>query len=112
MRTLLNVEKVQEVLEEEKEKLLKQLQLSSANEQAMGKNPDQMDMALAYNNQDISQALQSAEKKQLIQVEVALQAIKEGNYGRCHHCHQPIPLARLQVMPNATMCVRCQTQYR
>ena len=103
-----NMEMIKQMLEAERERLLEKLQLDAKDEQSVDKNPDQMDIAQAYNNQDISQALQMFEGKQLVQIENALAAIAQDNYGRCQHCHQPIPLERLQVMPNATMCVSCQ----
>ena len=33
--------------------------------------------------------------------------IREGTYGRCDACDQPIGAARLQVMPEAVQCVPC-----
>jgi DnaK suppressor protein len=106
-----NMEMIKQMLETERGKLLEKLQLSSGDEQSVDKNPDQMDIAQAYNDQDISHALQTVEEKQLIQVDIALEAIAQGNYGSCQYCHQPISPERLQVMPNATMCVSCQRLY-
>lgn len=106
-----NMEMIKQMLETEREKLLEQLQLSSGDDQSVDKNPDLMDIAQAYNDQYLSQALQTFEEKQLVQVDIALKAIAQGNYGRCQYCQQPIPLERLQVMPNATMCVGCQRLY-
>ena len=106
-----NMEMIKQMLEAEREKLLEQLQLSFEDDQSVDKNPDQMDIAQAYNDQVISHALQSSEEKQLIQVEIALKAIAQGDYGRCQHCHKMISIERLEVMPNATMCVSCQMQH-
>lgn len=33
--------------------------------------------------------------------------IREGTYGRCDACGQPIPAARLRVLPEAVRCVPC-----
>jgi len=33
--------------------------------------------------------------------------IREGTYGRCDVCDQPIPRARLRAMPEAVRCVPC-----
>lgn len=106
-----NLEIVKQTLETERGKLLEKMQLSSGDGQFVDKNLDQMDIAQAYNDQDISHALQTFEEKQLIQVDNALEAIAQGKYGRCQYCHQPISPERLQVMPNATMCVSCQRLY-
>jgi RNA polymerase-binding protein DksA len=107
MSDTLNMEMIQQILEEEKEKLQKQLQTFSGNDPTADKNLDQMDIAQVYSDQGLSHALQMSERRQLAQVEAALQSIAAGSYGRCQHCRQPISLERLQVMPNATMCVNC-----
>ena len=38
-----------------------------------------------------------------------LQRIADGTYGRCEECDEPIPPARLNAIPTATLCVRCQS---
>jgi DnaK suppressor protein len=37
----------------------------------------------------------------------ALGRIKDGSYGICLACHEPIPIARLEAMPEARNCTRC-----
>ncbi len=41
----------------------------------------------------------------------ALRRIQDGTYGKCIDCRKRIPAARLQVKPEATRCVPCQTEY-
>jgi len=43
----------------------------------------------------------------LRKVERALARIGDGSYGICESCGQPIPVARLEVLPYATECVTC-----
>lgn len=43
----------------------------------------------------------------LRKVERALARIEDGTYGICESCGQPIPLARLEVLPYSTECVSC-----
>lgn len=38
----------------------------------------------------------------------AKERIREGTYGICASCGERIPPRRLQVLPTATLCVRCQ----
>jgi DnaK suppressor protein len=40
-------------------------------------------------------------------VERALAKLDEGSYGECDSCGMPIPSARLEAMPWATLCVDC-----
>ena len=55
------------------------------------------EMSLANNSRDL-----------LVQVERALARLDAGTYGRCEECGNPIPKARLQAFPRATLCVTCK----
>jgi len=48
------------------------------------------------------------EKTLLREVEEALARVKEGTYGVCQECQEPISPKRLQALPWARFCVRCQ----
>ena len=52
-------------------------------------------------------ALQSGTEV-LRQIRVALQRMQTGSYGLCIRCEEEIPLKRLQALPWAVRCVRCQ----
>ena len=41
----------------------------------------------------------------------ALRRIRDGTYGICADCSKRIPAARLQIKPEATRCVGCQSEY-
>ncbi|MFQ5450978.1 MAG: TraR/DksA family transcriptional regulator [Nitrospinaceae bacterium] len=45
--------------------------------------------------------------QKLKQVEEALEKINQGDYGVCSICEEPIPEARLEVVPFAQHCVEC-----
>jgi len=44
----------------------------------------------------------------LASVDAALLAMKEGSYGTCAECGEPIAARRLQAIPWASHCIRCQ----
>ena len=46
----------------------------------------------------------------LHKVERALERIDDGTYGICEVCGSEIPIARLEVLPYATMCVTCASK--
>ena len=48
------------------------------------------------------------EKSLLREVEEALMRVKDGTYGVCQECEEPISQKRLQALPWAKFCVRCQ----
>lgn len=46
----------------------------------------------------------------LHKVEHALRRIENGGYGICEVCGEAIPVARLEILPYATMCVTCASK--
>jgi DnaK suppressor protein len=40
-------------------------------------------------------------------VDEALAAMKSGDYGICKNCGNPIDVARLKALPEATLCINC-----
>jgi len=46
---------------------------------------------------------------QLAEVEHALQKFEDGTYGQCDNCGQPIDPARLEALPQASLCLNCKT---
>jgi RNA polymerase-binding protein DksA len=57
----------------------------------------EQELSIANNRRDL-----------LLQMERAMERLDAGTYGRCESCSQPIPKARLQAFPSATLCVRCK----
>jgi DnaK suppressor protein len=53
-------------------------------------------------------SLMAAIAAQLDDTEVSLARLRAGTYGICECCHQPIPPARLEAVPNARLCVSCK----
>lgn len=49
-------------------------------------------------------------KKQLANVDRALQHIEDGTYGTCENCGQPIQPARLEARPASILCIDCKTR--
>ena len=56
------------------------------------------------------EALRGAALRDRAAVSDALDRIDAGTYGICIRCGQPIPAARLEVVPTATMCVPCASR--
>lgn len=57
-----------------------------------------------------SLALLSALESRLAAIEDALKALERGDYGICQRCGKPISEERLEVKPEATLCIRCQAE--
>lgn len=43
------------------------------------------------------------------EIDAALSRVDAGTYGTCEACGKPIPEARLEAIPEATLCVACKT---
>lgn len=71
---------------------------------------DMVDAALDSAQDEISSQLAEVESRELANIEVALERIREGHYGMCEGCECQIPMARLQALPYATLCINCQRE--
>jgi len=68
------------------------------------------DAAVDSTQDEISSQLAEVEARELGSIENALERMKDGTYGTCEYCGGKIPLARLQALPYATMCIGCQRE--
>jgi DnaK suppressor protein len=71
---------------------------------------DVIDAAYDSAQDEISSQLAEVESRELANIENALERMKEGSYGGCEVCGGKIPLARLNALPYATMCIECQRE--
>jgi DnaK suppressor protein len=53
-------------------------------------------------------ALRRRLEESLAEVEHALQKYESGTYGLCDSCGQPIEKARLEAIPQASLCMKCK----
>ena len=81
--------------------------LKELREQSSG---DVVDFALDSAQDEISSQLAEVESRELAQIETALELMREGKYGVCEACAKAIPLARLQALPYAVLCIDCQRE--
>ncbi len=55
-------------------------------------------------------ALIAVLETRLQDIQTALRSIEKGSYGICARCGKPIEPGRLEVKPDATLCVGCQQE--
>jgi DnaK suppressor protein len=82
--------------------LLKELRAQTAG--------DMVDAALDSAQDEISSQLAEVESRELASIENALRRMKEGKFGVCEGCGNHIPMARLNALPYATLCIECQRE--
>jgi DnaK suppressor protein len=61
----------------------------------------------AIQGQALAQASDLRRKARVIALEAALSRFKEGEFGFCVDCGEPIALPRLRVDPATTLCIAC-----
>lgn len=82
--------------------LLKELRAQSSG--------DLIDAALDSVQDEISSQLAEVESRELARIEIALERMRNGDYGLCEGCGTNIPMARLNALPYATLCIKCQRE--
>jgi len=71
---------------------------------------DVVDAALDSAQDELSSQLAEVESRELSSIENALERLRDGQYGLCEGCDTSIPMARLQALPYATLCIGCQRE--
>ena len=59
-------------------------------------------------DQDFAFMSMESEEELLRKVDRALTRVREGTYGECEECNNTINPERIEALPWATMCVKCQ----
>jgi len=63
----------------------------------------------AMQQQAMNQATEAKRARDLVRIEAAERRLRDGDYGFCEECADPIPEGRLAIDPMAERCVRCAT---
>lgn len=61
---------------------------------------------IAFERSQIDALVRQA-REHLAEIDRAVARIEDGTYGLCERCAQPIPPARLEARPTASLCVPC-----
>jgi len=70
---------------------------------------DSVDLSLLDVNREIALRLGEHESQMVADIDQALLRIKEGSYGTCARCGEPINEKRLEAVPTARYDAPCQT---
>jgi len=69
---------------------------------------DEGDYAAASAETAVDSAIMIQQRKELAEIDLALDKIKNGTYGICEMCEEPIGKARLEVKNFARFCITCR----
>ncbi len=65
----------------------------------------------AINSKSINEEALRKAQTTLSKLERALSKVDNPEFGVCEECEEPIPFARLKVMPEAILCVQCMQAF-
>ena len=66
------------------------------------------DLAAVATETGIDNAIADQQRRELAEIDIALGKIKNGTYGICEMCEEPIGRARLEVKTFARYCITCR----
>lgn len=69
---------------------------------------DPADMAANAYTKELLVSMSANDRQLLQSIDEALLRIEDGDYGKCINCGQPIQEKRLEAVPWARHCLRCQ----
>ncbi len=109
-------EELRQRLLEEREKLLDEIDaLGYLHSDGLGTTTEyehygnhMADIATETFEHEKDLALEMNLRRQLQMTEDALRRMDDGTYGICSNCGEPIPLERLEALPQAILCIRCK----
>ena len=69
---------------------------------------DPADMAANADTKELLFSMSANDRRLLELIDEALERIEAGGYGECAHCGEPVQDKRLEAVPWARHCLRCQ----
>jgi RNA polymerase-binding transcription factor DksA len=89
---------------------LKERQERIAQHLATPLNPDSSEQAVELEDDASLEGQAALLVREIASVQRALTRIKNGTYGECVRCGEQISAKRLEVRPEAALCIRCARQ--
>jgi len=110
MLTKTELEKFEQKLSERKVQIEKNLAGTTLELEGMRDLDlnDEGDYAAASAETIVDSAILVQQRKELNEIELALDKIKDGTYGICEMCEEPIGKPRLEVKNFARFCITCR----
>ncbi len=97
------------ILENEKKKMTQSLDQSAENHLQSNElsqyDNHPADNATELVDREYSMAIETHQKKELIEINEAIAAIDAGTYGQCKTCQKKIPSERLEAIPTTLYCI-------
>ena len=69
---------------------------------------DFAEQAVERENDQVLDAIGEGLRSEISRIETALGRLNQGDYGICESCGREIPLGRLEALPDARRCLKCE----
>ncbi|MGQ9677918.1 MAG: TraR/DksA family transcriptional regulator [bacterium] len=109
-----DLRRLEEVLLKEKQRILRQgnftrqlMDFATDTGELSSHHTHIADQGSENFQREFASQLRSIESRSLREIDEALTRIAAGTYGICEQCGEPIPVARLDVVPYARLCMKC-----
>lgn len=71
---------------------------------------DIADQGLTDSLKDYLHLLGDAGREEVLEIDEALERLRDGSYGRCEACGKTIDIARLEILPFTRRCLPCRQE--
>ena len=104
--------KFRKILLDKRQRLLINAQKTLEKDMTLDKAdmPDEMDLASSEYLQSFQFRLRGRERTFLAKIDKALAQLKEGSFGVCESCEEPIHPKRLEARPETNLCIKCKEE--
>lgn len=106
--TKIDLEKFRSILEAKQADLSGSLR--NRDEIVIEKAPDALDEVQLAGERELAIRNLDRDSNMLRQIKRALGRIADGSYGVCGHCEEEISMKRVNAVPWAAFCIKCQEQ--
>jgi DnaK suppressor protein len=106
-------ENIRAALESREREILSRIQnIDSDKKRSIGPlSADSEEQVVELENKDVLDGIDDITRRELDDIRAALAKIEDGSYGICVSCKEPIPEKRLEALPCAVRCVRCEEEH-
>ncbi|HEY7746148.1 MAG TPA: TraR/DksA family transcriptional regulator [Desulfuromonadales bacterium] len=71
---------------------------------------DVADLGLTDNLSELLHLLSDSKREEIMNIDEALERLRQGRYGQCLGCGEQIDIERLELRPNTRFCIDCKTR--
>jgi DnaK suppressor protein len=100
--------RVRAILTAKRAELARSIRSQSSHLSVHEGESDLIDQMQSMSSREETVSVLHALNRTLADVNAALDAVDQGSYGTCVVCEEPIGVRRLQTIPWASHCIRCQ----